>query len=214
MLASDVNNPEFVNPQNPDRAHVARFYIQPVKNEFESQKQGRPIFSDVEYVEIFTPGSQLNIIQTPAREDHKARFPREYAHFQNKHGGDPREVGTPLSQWPLLTASTVEELRGIKFFTVDSIANASDAMVKNIGMIGGMDPFALRTRAQRFLQAAKCDATMNAQAQELEALKEAQEKKDRELEELRAQVAALAASVQTPQPKKRGRKPKQLTETV
>jgi len=216
MLASDVNNPEFANPQNPDRALAARFYIRPVKNEFQTQKEGRPIFTDVEYVEIFTPGSQLNVIDTPARPDHKDRFPLEWAHFMNKHGGDAREIGTPLSQWPLLTASQVEELRGLKFFTVDAIANASDLQISKIGMAGGMDAMAFRAKAQRFLQVANDDAALNQQAAELQKLRDEQAEKDaqhaQEMEEMRQQIQALAsaANQSAPERKKPGRKPKAL----
>lgn len=207
MLASDVNNPEFANPQNPDRALMARFHVRPVKNEFETQKQGRPIFADIVYIEISTPGSQLNIVDTPARDDHKARFPLEWAHFNNQHGGDAREIGTPLNQWPLLTVSQVEELRALKFFTVDTVANASDLHIQKIGMAGGMDPFAFRAKAQRFLLVANDDAVVQKTTDELQKLRDEQAQKDekhtKEMDEMRAQIQALSSV-----PKKRGRKPK------
>jgi hypothetical protein len=218
MLASDLNNPEFANPTNPDRALAARFHIVPVKNEFETQKQGRPIFSDVTYIEIFTPGSQLNVIDTPARDDHKARFPMEWAHFQNQHGGDAREIGTPLKQWPLLTASQVEELRGLKFFTVDAIANASDQQINKIGMAGGMSPYAFREKARRFLQLANDDSVVQKASEELQKIRDEQAEKDakhaQEMEEMRAQIQALAAAAnnQETERKKPGRKPR--TETA
>jgi hypothetical protein len=208
MLASDAANPEFVGAHNPDSRLAVQFYVKPIQNNFRTLEAGRPIFEDVVYVKIFTPGDQLNIIDTPARDDHKARFPMHWAHYQNTHGGDSREVGTPLKQWPLLTASQAEELKAIKFFTVEQIANASDAQIQKIGMAGGMDVHALRARAQAFLQVAQDTAVPQKQAEEIERLKqEAEEreaKHEREMAELREMVQNLAQN----QKGKPGRKPK------
>ena len=194
MLASDAQNPNFVGAHNPDAALAVRFYSRAVQNNFETSKQGRPIFQDVDYIEITTPGNQLNIIDTPVREQHKMRFPLQWAAYQNAHSGDQREIGTPLKQWPLLTLAQAEELRGIKFFTVEGIANASDLQINNIGMIGGMAPQALRERAKAYLQAAAGTANVEHQATENAKLQE-------QLKALQDQVAALlAAGVPAPVP--------------
>lgn len=194
MLASDLNNPEFMGATNPDARLAVKFYSKPIQNMFLTEKEGRPIFEDKIYVEIFTPGDQLNIIDTPVREDHKIRFPLQWAHYQNSHGGDSREIGTPLAQWPLITASQAEELKALKFFTVEQVANASDQQIGNIGMIGGMAWHAFRTRAQAFLLAAKQTALPQDQAAEIEKLRQEQKEKDerhaREMAELRSMIEA------------------------
>ena len=105
MLASDLNNPEFVGPTDPDaRLHV-KFYIQPQKNEFKSTLEGRPIFEDVQMIEIRIPGDQLTVIHSAVREDHKQRFPKHWAYFEQTQGKDNLEIGTPLTQWPMLQPS-------------------------------------------------------------------------------------------------------------
>lgn len=219
LLASDLNNPEFAGATNPDSRLAVQFYSRPMPNEFESEKQGRPIFYDCDFVKIFVPGDPTSIVDTAVREDHKKRFPLHWAHYQNKHGGDAREIGTPLSQWPRLSQAQVEELRALKFHTVENIANASDASLQRLGMIAGMSPFAFRDHAIRFLAVAKNDSA----AQEAETRAKALEEDNRKLrEESDAKIAALKAEMEEKMaaqiaaavaaataPKKRGPKPKQ-----
>ena len=111
MLASDDANTNFTGARDPDAALAVEFYIRPVQNMFKSTKEGHPIFEDVTYVRINIPGMKESQIDTPARSDHQARFPRQWQHFVNRTQGDAREVGMPLSEWPLLTRSQAEELQ-------------------------------------------------------------------------------------------------------
>ena len=215
MIASDDNNPNFVGAKNPDQALIVRFYSMPVQNEFETEKQGRPIYADLDMVEIMAAGDPLSVINQPVREDHKKRFPLHWAHYMNKHGGDPREIGTPLSAWPRLTPAAVEELRGLKFYTVESIANAPDAALQRLNMVAGMSAYAFRDHAIRFLAVARDDSAAQAAEAKSKALEEENKKLREESdakiaalrqemqESLAAQVAAAVAAATTP--KKRGR---------
>src|SRR3990167_6779922 len=203
MLASDVNNPEFVGATNPDSALIVEFYNRPVQNNFLSSKEGRPIFEDVIYVKINVPGLKEMQVDTPSRSDHQARFPRQWQNFINKTQGDAREVGTPLLEWQQLTRSQAEELRGLKFFPIEPIANASDANVNALGMIGGMSPYVLREKAKAFLQAAKDAAVPQHQA-------EALAKRDAEISLLKEQMAKLAEAINKPEKKKKTLSPEHL----
>lgn len=178
MLASDINNTEFVGAANPDAALNVRFYENAVKNEFKTSLEGRPIFDTVIYVEISTPGNQLNIINTPIRDEHKRRFPLHWAHFQNSKSEDSLESGTPISNWQILDVSQVEELRALKFKTIDSIANASDQHISSIGMICGMSPFSFREKAKTYLMVSKDAAIVQKQADEIRDLRKMQEEKE------------------------------------
>jgi hypothetical protein len=130
-------------------------------------------------VKIFVPGDPTTVVDTFVREDHKVRFPLHWAHYQNKHGGDPKEIGTPLSHWPRLQPSQVEELRALKFYTVEAVAGASDAQLQRIGMVAGMSPYAFRDAAVRFLALAKDDS----KAAEVEARAKALEEENKKLRE-------------------------------
>jgi hypothetical protein len=164
-LMVDVNhpdNPEYNGARNPDDALWVRFSSKPVHNVFKSENEQRPVFDDVVYVEIRTPGDQLNIIETPAREIHKQRFPRQWAHFKNQQAGEEEKNGTPLAMWPLLTPAAVAMLHAVNFKTVEQIAFASDQQIQSVGMHAGMQPIKFRERAAAFLKVAK-DASINAQ---------------------------------------------------
>lgn len=193
MLASDDANPQFTGAFNPDSALAVEFYNRPVQNMFQTSKQGRPIYEDVIYVRIQIPGNKESIHDTPARTDHKQRFPLQWQHFMNRTVGDAREIGTPLTEWPALTRSQAEEFRALKFFTVESIAKASDANIANLGMIGGMAPHILRQKAQAFLQAAAGTADTQHQAEELA-------KRDAEIAMLKEQMRAFGERLNAPQP--------------
>jgi hypothetical protein len=185
MLESDVRNPD-------ERLHVI-FFKKAVQNSFKTLAEGRAIFEDRDFVKIFVPGDTTSIIETYARDDHKARFPRHWAHYQNTQGGN-LESGTPLSTWSILTLSQVEELRALKFFTIESIATASDAQLQRIGMIAGMAPVAFRERANRFLHAAKDESFINQQAETAKQLQEENQAMRQQMANMQKMIEDLAAN--------------------
>lgn len=195
--------------RNGDENLYAEFYIKPVKQNFASEEAGRPIFQDVVFVKIMTPSDQLTQIDTIAREDHKARFPRQWAHFQNKQAGQQQVIGTPVGEWPQLTASAAEELRALKFFTVELVANANDGQLQRIGMIAGMSPNSLRDKARAFLNLANDSAEEAKREAEIAKLKAENERikteTDRKLAEMQEQMKSLLlmASEKKPKAKKK-----------
>ena len=212
-IATDENNPNFIGANNPDERLWVRFYMRPLQNAFETIQQGHPIFQDTLFVEIRIPGDNLTIIDRPAQERDKARFPRHWAHFQNTHGKEDQNIGTPLSEWPFMRPSQVEELRALKFYTVEQVAFASDQQLGNIGMIAGMNPLQLRERAKIYLATAKDSGLAMKQAEELKAREaeiaelrtkqqESEERHSQEMAELRQLIT------QATQKRKPGRPPK------
>lgn len=192
--------------RDPNSGLNVTIYVRPVKNEFKTAEEGRPIFQDVEYIRISPAGDRNLEIDVPIQDHHKHRFPLHWARWQQVHNSTAPAIGTPLAQWPLLSASQAEELKALKFHTVDAIANASDQQIGNIGMIGGMAPIAFRERAKRFLLAAKDESAHNKQAEELAKLQAKDAAREAELELLREQMKQLLIA-QAPKAKP-GRKPK------
>lgn len=178
-----------------DENLYAEFYTKAVKQNFASEEAGRPIFADVTYVKIMTPSDQLTQIDTIAREDHKARFPRQWAHFMNKQAGQQQVVGTPVGEWPLITASAAEELRALKFYTVELIANSNDMQMQRLGMIAGMSGHSLRDKARAFLNLANDSAEEAKREAEIAELKAENERikadTDKRLAEMQDQMKAL-----------------------
>jgi hypothetical protein len=205
-LPSDENNAD-------SRLQV-RFYKKPVHQEQESLEAGRPIYKEFDFVHICVAGDTLTEIDTYALQQHKQRFPIQWANYMNRVGANDQEVvGTPVSEWPLVSKSQAEELRAMKFHTVESIANASDQQLQRMGMAAGMSPYAFRDKAKTFLNLATTSAETDKREQEINALKEELAKKDLEtakmkqetdakLAQMQDQMAAILAAVGEKKPRK------------
>jgi hypothetical protein len=188
-LPSDENNAD-------SRLQV-RFYKRPVQQEQESLAAGRPIFKEFDFVHICVAGDSLTEIDTYALASHKARFPIQWAHYQNRVGADDQEVvGTPVSEWPLVSKSQAEELRALKFHTVEAVAGASDQQLQRLGMAAGMSPYAFRDKAKAFLNLATNAAETDKREQEISSLKEELAKKDEETAKMKAETDAKLAQMQ------------------
>ena len=195
--------------QGADAKLAVTFYKRSLEQKDESIAAGRPIFKEFDFVRICVPGDALTEIDTYANNSHKARFPRQWAHYQNQVGSQEQIIGTPIEQWPLITRSQAEELKGIKFRTVEDVANCSDQQLQRIGMIAGMSPHSFREKAKAFLNLASDSAEVAQREAELQALREENAKikaeTDAKLTQMQEQMSALLAAVAE---KPKTRKPK------
>ena len=183
--------------QNADSRLQVRFYKRPVQQEAETLEAGRPIYKEFDFVHICVAGDTLTEIDTYALSSHKTRFPIQWANYKNRLGADDQEiVGTPVSEWPLVSKSQAEELRAMKFYTVESIANASDQQLQRMGMAAGMSPYAFRDKAKSYLNLASDSAETDKRAQEINNLKEELAKKDEENAKIKAETDAKLALMQ------------------
>lgn len=186
---------------NPDSRLAVRFYQKAVENEWRTSQEGRPISFMADFVRIEVPGDMTTVIDTFVNDDHKKRFPIQWAQYLNeKAEGQVSEAqGTLLRDWSLLTPAQVNDLKHYKFFTVEQVANASDQQIQSLGMMLGMSGFTFRDRAKAFLANAKDSSVVIAQADELR-------RRDQEIAELKAQMEELVRAVNAP---KRGRPTKE-----
>lgn len=182
-------SPSFVVPpaqgQQQQDTTVPRFYIKPVQNNFRSEQEGRPIFEDMEYVEIAIPGDMRAVVDRRVKPEDKARWPKYYEAF--KANQEFFGEGLPLTEWSGVTRSQVEELRFFKIRTVEQLAAIDDANLAALGH-GGRT---LRSQAQAFLEsakggepAAKLIADGAAKDEKIKALEE-------EVSQMKAQLATL-----------------------
>jgi hypothetical protein len=192
--------------QGADSRLAVQFYKRSVKQDIASDEAGRPIFKEFDFIRIMIPGDNLTEIDTYAQESHKQRFPRQWAHYQNQVSNHQDIIGTPLDQWPQVTRSQAEELRGLKFHTVESIADCSDQQLQRIGMVAGMSPHNFRLKAKAFLNLATDSAEVAQREAELQTLKEENAKIKSETEAklaaMQEQVSALLATVAKPKTRK------------
>lgn len=174
------------NPDDFSRAHMAqadeallvKFLIKPRLDEDESNKQGRPIYRDVEYVDIRVPGSPDNVCR-PATARDKERFPRHYAAFKNRVSDVEYVEGTLLAEWPMVNRSQVEELAFFGIKTVEQLAACSDANGQALMGFNG-----LKQKANEWLAAAKEGAALLEMRAELK-------RRDAEIAELRGMVESM-----------------------
>ena len=184
-----------------------QFFKKPLINPAKTAAEGREIYDDVIWIKKMIPGDALNIIERPIYEQDKMEFPLHWAHFQNQHGSDEMLSGTPLSEWSLISRSQAEELKGLKFYTIEQIAEASDLALQRMGMSAGMSPYTFRDKAKAFLNKSSSDAEALKRDESLKAL-EAENERLRvenkvEMDKLKAQLDMLMYAQ-----KPRGRKPK------
>ena len=196
--------------QGADSRLAVQFYKKSVKQDLASDEAGRPIFKEFDFVRIMIPGDNLTEIDTYAQDSHKQRFPRQWAHYQNQVANHQDIIGTPLDQWPQVTRSQADELRGLKFHTVESIADCSDQQLQRIGMVAGMSPHNFRLKAKAFLNLANDSAEVAHREAEMQALREENDKikaeTEAKLSKMESQMEALLAAVAEKTPKTR--KPK------
>ena len=122
-------------------------------------------------------------------------------------GGEQTLTGTPIEHWPLVSMSQAEELKGIKFRTVEDVANCSDQQLQRIGMTAGMSPHSFREKARTFLNLAQDTAEIDKRNAELAQLKEENAKikveTEAKLAQMQEQMSAILAAVAEKTPKTR-----------
>ena len=84
----------------------------------------------------------------------------------------------------------------MRFYTVESIAGASDQQLQRMGMAAGMSPYAFRDKAKSFLNLASDSAETDKRTQEINELKEELAKKAEENAKIKAETDAKMALMQ------------------
>jgi hypothetical protein len=165
------------------RGTAIRFYFEVVQDAQRTAEAGCPKFSEVEYIEILTPGDKTNVVQRPVRQQDKQQYAQQYAAW--KAGNSEQLVGTPLSQWTLISRAQAKELEYFGCRTVEQLAEVSDANIHAAGPTGRT----LREQARTWLEAAKSNAPLMKMQADLEA-------KNEELAALRQQVLEMKATLE------------------
>lgn len=161
-MLRDVNVDDFDDP-NDNRGVYARFYLVPREDEETSAKEGRPIFKDREYIEIFCAGNENNIVRRPATDMDKRRFREQYALF--KQGNEEQLVGTPLAEVAWIPRSRIEELSYLKIRTVEALADLDDSVCSRTPGL-----YELKRKAALWLKRAESEAPFTELAKENEGL--------------------------------------------
>ena len=188
-----------------DETLLVKFYVKPVKSEVKSAQQGRPIFENVEYVSIMVPGNKTGQIDSPATDIHRKRFAPHYRAFKQREKDDEHLEGMPLTEWPGLVRSQVEELAFFNIKTVEQLASLSDTNSQSM-----MGLAMLREKAKEYLKAQKDGAATEKLAHKLRERDEKIDGLQATIEQMSREMAELRAKVDVPnsepdsQPSRRG----------
>lgn len=199
-LSQGVNFQDFQQGREAeaDKALLVKFFIKAKQDQAETLKEGRPIFRDIEYIDIKIPGDRSNAICRPASEGDKQRFPEHYSAFKNRTEHE-METGSSLHEWPLMSRSMAEELAFFHVKTVEQLATMSDTQC---GKFMGM--YVFREKAKRWVKQAEADKPLWEMDTRMANL-------EKENEELRGSLRELVRSIEldtddTPAEKKRKHK--------
>lgn len=162
-----------------DEQLIVRFIQEAVEDESTTAETGIVSYKDVAFVEIIVPGNNSLKIHEVANAQHKFRFVREWEAFEN--GSKIEIVGTPLKQWPQVSAGQVRTLASMNIHSVEQLAAVADANIARVQMS------TLKHKAKAWLDAQEGQASIMKTQAELE-------KRDAEIESLKKQVAAIAAA--------------------
>lgn len=151
-----------------DENLLVKFYMDTVQDIPATKEAGRPIFKEVEFVDIRIPGNKDNVVIRPAHQRDKARFPRHYQLFKSRIEGAKEEmVGTPLALWPEVSAAQLKEFEFFNIRTVEQLANMPDSTAQKFGGIQ-----ALKQKASAYMEAATKKAPIAKLRAEVETLQE------------------------------------------
>lgn len=172
----------FIATNDQKSANYVKFYRQWVRNNFLSEREGREVGEEHDFILVISPGQSKTEVRRKATEADRANYADEWSAY--KSGKDHQMSGTPIEKLPGLANGMADALKALYIYTIEQMAGLPDLSLQKIGM-GGNE---IRKRAKDYL--AKGSA---------------------ETEELRRQVAELQAEIarmREAQPKPRGRKPK------
>jgi hypothetical protein len=166
--------------KDPDDSVLAIFKDFAVKDENASAKAGRPIFNDMEIVELRFPGSK-NWAAYPATSfshwgtdpqtgeqiqiTYAERFRRQYQQY--KAHSVQTKSGTPTTYAPFLTEARRAELRAQNIYTVEALAGIDGQELKNLGP-GGRE---MKNAAIEYIEETQKGAVNTQMQAELEALR-------------------------------------------
>ena len=163
------------------------FYSKAESNPRKSAQEGRPIFDEHEYVYIRIAGDKGTVVSEKVTDQHRARWPAEYAAWKNKTA--LASSGTPLEQWPPLSLAQLHELKAVNIRSVEDLAGLSDAGIQKLGM-GGRK---LVEMAKAYLDTAKGGAAVSRLEHEREQMQMRLDALERQNAELRARLDAMSS---------------------
>lgn len=155
---------------------IVTFSVEAKHDKSASEREGRPIFRNVEMVNIVFPADRQRTIVRPAHAQatkigneiitYAMKFPEQYKRFK---ADQPQVVeGTPLSEAPFLDTAQRAMLKALSVYTIEQLASLQGQALKNLGP-GGL---ALQQKAHGYLEAASGTANVTAMSAKIASLEQ------------------------------------------
>jgi hypothetical protein len=157
------------------------FRMEAKQNKAKTITEGRPIFDQIPFVTIISPGDNKNVPDTKVLEEHRQRWPKQWEAFEK--GLEQPINGTPINQWPILNNAQVAELKALNIYTIEDVASLSDGGTQQVTGL-----MTLKQQAQAHLATSKDDGVIYEALDKVEKLTEQMEAMLQENKELRAAV--------------------------
>jgi len=131
--------------------NLVHFYKKWKQNNFKTAQEGRPVGEYFDYVSIQGLGQDKGGANRQVQEKDKFEYSREWDLYER--GKEQTAEGIPLSEWPVLggedaAKAEITRLNSHSVYTVEAMAAVSDAGLIQIGH-GAMD---LRKKAKIYLE--------------------------------------------------------------
>lgn len=146
--------------------NLVEFFDHLVEDEVATAKAGRPIAKSITMVRIMMIGDKNSVVERKVTPQDKVQYARQWSAFEKQQ--EVSVDGTPLESWPMLSRTTVRELKHFQIYTLEQLASLNDGQIMQIGILG------LRTivrSAKATLEMAKTGAVPAALVHESETLK-------------------------------------------
>lgn len=214
-IPKDVKNGTMI-PHGDDSSVLANFSDEYIQNEFLTAQQGKPAYDHMIQVTLEYPGNNLNTFAyrfTPESGDGgnewTERFPKQWEAFRNQKEQVPD--GSPIELWPPLDKRRVMQLKSIRIHTVEQLASLTDTTGPNIGL----DWRKLRDMATATLKPEVGAAQVSKLSRDNDDLRNRLEVAERQLANMaQSQTPQISQATTEQQPKKRGPKPKTLSDAA
>lgn len=185
----EYDHEDFTKARAGDEKLAIRFFRKAKQNGEETAKQGRPIFEEIDYIQIVVPGDRTSTIVRPISEQDKVRFEKQYEHWK-KTQQEEMVTGTPLEAWGIMSLAQIEEYRYFGVRTIEQMAGLRDDVCQKI--MGGLQ---LKQKAVNWIAIAKEEAPLKKVQAELDA-------RDTRIASLEAALSEQGKLLEKLQPKK------------
>lgn len=115
-----------------DDRMIVMFYLNAVHNPAKSNDAGRPVFEDRLFVKIHPPGERLNVVDRPATDTDKKRWPVQWHQFNDNQ--PQTSSGTPVEMLHPNQPSISAALKASGVHTVEQLSELSANAIESIGM--------------------------------------------------------------------------------